>query len=413
MRNKIFLLLAIILPSLLRLLLDKVLAIHEGALSVAYWGQLQSIADLIASVALVGVGQGLTVLAARMTDHDIRPMLMRKAWKWSLILSGVMLLVVLMLFSLSLVKIGDGAIPTSWLVMAAMMGFLYVPAGLQMAWWLGISARGRVVSLLLALGLPPVVVVWVASSQLVLAALLATLCTTGLLALMLRRAVMQPIADVLHERKRTETKSALASLKEFIPIGIAIGILTPLSVLTIRVVVGGELSWREVGYLQAIWRTSDPIVLLAAGAFNVWMLPRLSRLAHTPEFNQQLFRYGVRIALPAAFGLLCLWFSREFIFALFYAPDFAVPAYTYGWFMLGDVLRVTSWIFLFGLFARGQARAVVITEFLSQPLFALLVWIYADGLTLNLVGQLYACSYLVYSSGTALAVLKRSRQKQL
>ncbi len=58
---------------------DKVLALRVGPEAVALAAQLQSVIDLVSSVALAGIGQGLTVLVARAADVDMRWSLLRCA----------------------------------------------------------------------------------------------------------------------------------------------------------------------------------------------------------------------------------------------------------------------------------------------------------------------------------------------
>jgi hypothetical protein len=50
-----------------------------------------------------------------------------------------------------------------------------------------------------------------------------------------------------------ETKH-LRKLVPFVPVGLAIGIMSPVSMLVIRGMLSYTLSWDDVGYLQALWR---------------------------------------------------------------------------------------------------------------------------------------------------------------
>jgi hypothetical protein len=65
---------------------------------------------------------------------------------------------------------------------------------------------------------------------------------------------------------------------------------------------------------------------------------------------------------------------------------------------------MASWIFLFGLFARGAGRAVTLGEFLSLPLFALLLWLLPDKMTLPMIGLCWILSYAAYGIFNALAL---------
>ncbi|MGB8410962.1 MAG: hypothetical protein WCE58_13775, partial [Gallionella sp.] len=49
-------------------------------------------------------------------------------------------------------------------------------------------------------------------------------------------------------------------------------------------------------------------------------------------------------------------------------------------------------------------RLIMAGEFLSLPLYALLLWLFADGMTLERTALLYLISYLVYLAFTAITL---------
>ena len=66
------------------------------------------------------------------------------------------------------------------------------------------------------------------------------------------------------------------ALERYILPGVAIGILSPASMLVVRSVVGESLSWHDSGVLQALWRISDWVCGLAGGLLSVVYLPRMA-----------------------------------------------------------------------------------------------------------------------------------------
>jgi hypothetical protein len=77
-------------------------------------------------------------------------------------------------------------------------------------------------------------------------------------------------------------------------------------------------------------------------------------------------------------------------------------------FFAGDALRMLSWIFLFGLFARGAGWAVTAGELLSLPLFAVLLFLLPGPLSLPVIGLAWMLAYAVYA-GFNLWALRRVR----
>jgi len=81
--------------------------------------------------------------------------------------------------------------------------------------------------------------------------------------------------------------------------------------------------------------------------------------------------------------------------------------------MLGSWIRIASWVFLFGLFSAHRTGLIMAGEILSLPLYALLLWLFADGMTLERTAWLYFASYLVYLVFNAAALLYSSRRTNL
>jgi hypothetical protein len=81
-------------------------------------------------------------------------------------------------------------------------------------------------------------------------------------------------------------------------------------------------------------------------------------------------------------------------------------------FLVGDALRMLSWIALFGLFARGAGWAVTAGEFLSLPLFAALLLALPGPLSLPQIGMAWALAYAAYA-GFNFWALRRLRRQML
>jgi hypothetical protein len=106
--------------------------------------------------------------------------------------------------------------------------------------------------------------------------------------------------------------------------------------------------------------------------------------------------------------LLLIFFNQRIMLTALYDARFAVTDETAALFMLGCWIRIASWLFLYGLFAAHRTRLIMAGEVLSLPLFALLLWLFADGMTLERVALLYLVSYLVYLGFTAVSLLYSS-----
>jgi PST family polysaccharide transporter len=181
----------------------------------------------------------------------------------------------------------------------------------------------------------------------------------------------------------------LGRLANFVPVGLAIGIMSPVSMLLVRGLLSGTLSWDEVGYLQALLRSTEWVTATAAGVLSLVFLPRFSATYDTSRFKLELMRAGLIVLLPAACLLLLAYFNQRTMLATLYDSRFMVSDTTAALFMLGSWIRIAS----------------------SLPLYALLLWLSGAAMTLDHAALLYLVSYLVYLSFTAASLLFSMRKK--
>jgi hypothetical protein len=79
---------------------------------------------------------------------------------------------------------------------------------------------------------------------------------------------------------------------------------------------------------------------------------------------------------------------------------------------LGSWIRIASWLFLFGLYAAHCTRLIIAGEVLSLPLYSLLLWQFADGMTLERTTLVYLVSYLAYLSFNVFACTRCPRPRR-
>jgi hypothetical protein len=199
-------------------------------------------------------------------------------------------------------------------------------------------------------------------------------------------------------------------LLKFVPVGLVIGIMSPVSMLLVRSMLSGSLSWSDVGFLQALWRSTEWVTSTAAGVLSLIFLPRFSSTYGSARFRMEMTRAGVMVLIPAACLLLLIFFNQRAMLAALYDARFMVSDETAALFMLGCWIRIAAWLFLFGLFSAHRTGLIMAGELLSLPLYALLLWLFSDGMTLERTALLYLVSYLVYLGFTAISLQYSSRK---
>lgn len=391
--------------------LDKVLALAGGPPMVALWAQLQSVVELVGAVTAAGVLQGLTVLIAQVSDSRDEHSLLRNALKLGLGTSLAVALLVALASPELAVWLTQGKIKMELFLLAALAGCsAIVPATLN-AYWLGKHQQQRMLGLALLtsmvlllvaasawFGMSLRVLIWVQS---------VVLAIIGLVIWQYLRKLSEPPGD------KKAGAEYFRKLLRFVPVGLVIGIMSPVSMLLVRSMLSGSLSWSDVGFLQALWRSTEWVTSTAAGVLSLIFLPRFSSTYGSERFKMEMTRAGVMVLIPAACLLLLIFFNQRAMLAALYDARFMVSDETAALFMLGCWIRIAAWLFLFGLFSAHRTGLIMAGELLSLPLYALLLWLFSDGMTLERTALLYLVSYLVYLGFTAISLQYSSRKPNI
>ncbi len=388
--------------------LDKVLALAGGPTMVALWAQLQSVVELVSAVTMAGVLQGLTVLITQVNTARDERSLLRDALKLGLATSLAVALIVALASPELAVWLTRGRIGTGLFVLAALSGCISVVPATLNAYWLGKHQQQRMLWLALLASLILLLVAGSAWFGISLPGLIGVqtllLAIFGLLVWHYLRKLSQP------KERHEHAREYFRKLARFVPVGLTIGIMSPVSMLLVRGMLSGSISWNDVGFLQALWRSTEWVTATAAGVLSLIFLPRFSSTYGTARFKREMLRAGVMVLAPAACFLLLIFFNQRFMLALLYDTRFVVSDQTAALIMLGSWVRIASWLFLFGLFSAHRTGLIMAGEILSLPLYALLLRLFADGITLERTAWLYLASYLVYLVFNAAALLYSSRR---
>ena len=279
-------------------------------------------------------------------------------------------------------------------LLALLAGWLAVPPGLAVATLIGAGRAGRAAALTAASFVPSVGLLLVSPTGAPL--------TDLLLGQILFGAAVA--AAILRRQAGGVDRLELRRLLRFAPAGIAIGLLSPIAMVLARARISDTISWEHVALVQAVWRANEWTTAVVAGMLYVHYLPRLGAAAGRQAFNRVLGRAAAVTLVPAALAMLALWLILPQAIEWLYRPELAPPRADAGLLLLGDFLRVVSWVFLYGLYARQAPRAVTMGEFLSTPLFALLLWFAVRPASLWDVGMAWALAYLAYAVFNGLAL---------
>lgn len=374
-----------------RAILDKLLAIKGGPNLVADWAQILSLTELFIGPISAGVGIGLTALVSR-TDCQIhRSDILQEAWRgfrYALLASGLCLLTIGILYSW---HFPDKKSLWPILGAATIAGIAGAYLSLLNAWWSGKEERHRILLYVSCNATAIALTAGLSSAEDILNNLIISqaLIAIILLAFSIKNAPPKP---------PIENKTALKNqIDQYLIAGMVIGLMSPLSLLVIRYLLDQYGPTGAAGLIQSVWRLSEWVATPAATILAVYFLPKFSQAAHDHSlFKQQIWQASRLLLTISALAYLILFLFQSSLQKFLYSEEFYVPPYLLGMFFIGDWLRIASWIILFSFYARSCIPYIVIGEFFSLPLIALILWLNSKNLTEINIAIIYLSTYIAY-----------------
>ncbi|MEE1922828.1 O-antigen translocase [Pseudomonas sp. 148P] len=190
-------------------------------------------------------------------------------------------------------------------------------------------------------------------------------------------------------------KSTALNLGKFTLMALVSAISVPLTQIFVRNHLGEHHGWVAAGYWEASWRLSSAYLMLLTTTLSVYFLPRFSEIESAAELKAEVLR-GYRFIFPAVvvFGVI-LYALRDWVVFILFSSEFYEMRDLFFWQIIGDTLKVLSWILAYVMTARALWKPYIFGEILFAVLFYGLVVLFdkygAVGATIA-----HAVNYFLY-----------------
>jgi polysaccharide transporter, PST family len=183
--------------------------------------------------------------------------------------------------------------------------------------------------------------------------------------------------------------------------------LLPFTQLIVRDTIIKDFSVEEAGYWQAVTKISDYYLMFITTVIGVYYMPRLSEIREKAELRKEILS-AYKIIMPVVTVMaLLIWLFRSLIVRILFAPDFLpmLPLFKYQ--LIGDVLKIASWLIAYLMIAKAQTKLFITTELIFTATYILFSLLFIQWY--GVIGATYAfCfNYLIYSI-TIFFILRRN-----
>lgn len=379
---------------------QKVIAIQVGPAGVAIVGQYQNFLGITTSLANGGIDSGIVKYVAeyRRQGVDRNALLISNATRVTLFCSAILVAVLMLLaeplsrylfrtdaysFILRLLGLTITLFALNSLLISVLNGFG------EFRKYAGSAIARSVVGLLLTVVLS---LVWNLSGALIALTVAQSLVFFVTLFFVFRspwfttRFFVQRFDSVI-------TRKLLA----FSLIALTSAVLVPLVQILIRKHIIITISLIDAGYWDAMLKISQGYLGIIMGTLGVYYLPKLSSLSDRSEIRREIWS-GYRLIAPLLIiGLTGVYLLRQPIVLLLYSDQFLRTVDLFPVMLVGDFLKIMSWLVAYLQLAKAMVKMFMITQVLfSATSYGLSIWLINS---VGLEGAIwaYAINYGLYT----------------
>ncbi|MCI5127082.1 MAG: hypothetical protein D3907_00995 [Candidatus Electrothrix sp. AUS3] len=190
---------------------------------------------------------------------------------------------------------------------------------------------------------------------------------------------------------------AVQSFLKIASITFCSGLIATGSLLAIRSLIAREKGIASIGIFDASWTLSMMYINFITKAFSTYYLPTLSGITDSNNrvrLMQKIFRLSTLLMIPMATTIVVL---KPFVIHILYSSEFTDSFYIMRWMLIGDYLKITSWVFAVPMLAYTNMRSYLYSEIIWHVFFlfgAYLSVIYLR--SLEGIGISFLIAYIFY-----------------
>lgn len=188
-------------------------------------------------------------------------------------------------------------------------------------------------------------------------------------------------------------------------------VCVPLSQMVIRSYLTNEYSTIYAGYWEAMIRLSAAYLMLVTTTLGVYYLPRLSELKNLKDIKTEV-SLGYKYIFPlAVIGGLMVYILRDWIIALLFTKTFLPMRDLFLWQMIGDSLKIGSWILAYLMLSKAMTRLFITTEIIFALTSIVLTYICTQSFGFEGVSIAHMINYGMYWTVMSYFVFKALKEK--
>jgi len=342
----------------------KVVSVYIGPSGLALVGQMQNFVGIISNIASAGVNSGVVKYTAEYRDNEN---IKQKVWSSALKISTILILPIaisIILFSnyISLILLKTNEYKFVFDLFAITL-FFFVMNGLLTSILNGEGEIKKLTILNIASSLFGLLITLILVRKLNLyGALISSIVVQSIVFFITLMFVIKSKWFKLSMFFGKIDREYRNKLLKYSIMTLVSATMAPLSQIYLRNYIGVNIGWDAAGYWQGISRISDTYLMLITTTLSIYYLPKLSSIQDKTELRKEII-YGYKIIMPIVIAMAAgVYIFRDFIIKLIFTKDFLPMRELFLYQLIGDVIKITSWLLGYIMVAKAMTRLFVISE---------------------------------------------------
>lgn len=377
----------------------KVVAVYTGPTGMGMLGQVQSMITAMNGVVTSPVGNGVVRFTAQNHNDgfDACAPWWRAALRWALCLF-LLIAPASIIFSKSISLYLFSETEYYWLVIVSCV---VLPFSIVNTFAISIINGQQLYKRYVTAGMISVVIstavmiILIANWNLRGALLAAALNLSISGVVMLIISIKQPWLKLRYFFGRVE-KENTKSILSYVLMSLTSALVMPLALVFIRNIMVDHLGWEQTGLWQAVWKISEAYLAIITLALSAYYLPKLSGLTSLLEIKKEI-KTTALVIMPLvclmAFGIYLL---RDVAITVLFTEKFREARDIFAIQLIGDVLKILSWLYAFPMLAKGAAKWFISSEIFFSLSFVILSYFFIIHFGIQGASIGFACNYLLY-----------------
>lgn len=176
-----------------------------------------------------------------------------------------------------------------------------------------------------------------------------------------------------------------------------VSILTvPLSQLIVRTYVISQLSIDEAGLWESVVRISNMYLMVITSSLSVYYLPTISEISNNKVYPEII--KSLKTILPIVISLGAgVFLFRGLIIKILFSSEFIEMKKLFLFQILGDIFKITGWLFSYALVAKTVTKYFIYTEIIFSFLYTILAIVLVNFIGIQGMVVAYFINYILFS----------------